>query len=102
VRRDGGGGERRCDGETDSCGAVVHGEWWLLALAGREGKRAARAGDAVRVCVRGRCGRTFPAGEGSGAKINQEPKDQHYGDWAYGAEDLEGRRWCFGMRLRHA
>lgn len=37
----------------------------------------------------------------AGAKIVEEPADQHYGDRRYGAEDPEGHEWYFATPLRN-
>jgi len=39
----------------------------------------------------------FARAKKAGAKILEEPKDTHYGDRRYGAEDPEGHQWYFAQ-----
>lgn len=42
----------------------------------------------------------FERAKAAGATILAEPRDEHYGDRMYRAEDAEGYRWQFGQRVK--
>jgi uncharacterized glyoxalase superfamily protein PhnB len=46
--------------------------------------------------VDGHCGRARAAG----AKIVEEPHETEYGEYQYGAEDLDGHHWLFARHAR--
>jgi len=85
-------------------GAQLHlGEAWIMVNRARPG----RASPASLGCdtqsltifiadVDAHCERARAAG----AKITEEPHETPYGEWQYGAEDLEGHRWLFSRHVR--
>ena len=42
----------------------------------------------------------FARAKAEGAKIVEELNETIYGEWQYGATDLEGHRWLFSRHLR--
>jgi PhnB protein len=101
------GFEERLRIENDQ-GRVNHGELKLgdgLVMVGEPGsgyenpnKRGGRATAGVNVYVDD-VDAHFERAKAAGAKINEEPADQDYGDRRYIAEDLEGHDWFFAKRL---
>jgi PhnB protein len=101
------GFEARMRMENDQ-GRVSHGELKLgdgLVMIGEPGsgyenpnKRGGRATAGVNVYVDD-VDAHFERAKAAGAKINEEPADQDYGDRRYIAEDLEGHDWFFAKRL---
>jgi uncharacterized glyoxalase superfamily protein PhnB len=92
----------------DDQGHVRHGELQLgdgLVMVGEPGagyenpnKRGGRATAGVNVYVDD-VDAHFERAKAAGAKINEEPADQDFGDRRYIAEDLEGHDWFFAQRL---
>jgi uncharacterized glyoxalase superfamily protein PhnB len=101
------GFEERLRIENDQ-GRVNHGELKLgdgLVMVGEPGsgyenpnKRGGRATAGVNVYVDD-VDAHFERAKAAGAKINEEPADQDYGDRRYIAEDLEGHDWFFAQQL---
>jgi uncharacterized glyoxalase superfamily protein PhnB len=101
------GFEERLRIENDQ-GRVSHGELKLgdgLVMVGEPAsgyenpnKRGGRATAGVNVYVDD-VDAHFERAKAAGAKINEEPADQDYGDRRYIAEDLEGHDWFFAKRL---
>jgi uncharacterized glyoxalase superfamily protein PhnB len=89
-------------------GRVGHGELMLgdgLVMVGEPGggyenpnKRGGRATAGVNVYVED-VDAHFKRAKAAGAKINEEPTDQSFGDRRYIAEDLEGHDWFFSQSL---
>jgi uncharacterized glyoxalase superfamily protein PhnB len=42
----------------------------------------------------------FERAKSAGAKIVEEPHETIYGEWQYGAEDIEGHHWLFSRHAR--
>jgi uncharacterized glyoxalase superfamily protein PhnB len=101
------GFEERMRMENDE-GRVKHGELVVgdgLVMVGEPGsgyenpnKRGGRGTAGVNVYVDD-VDAHFERAKGAGAKINEEPSDQDYGDRRYIAEDLEGHDWFFSQQL---
>jgi uncharacterized glyoxalase superfamily protein PhnB len=101
------GFEERMRMEKDQ-GRVGHGELELnggLVMVGEPGsgyespsKRGGRSTAGVNVYVDD-VDAHFERAKAAGAKINEEPADQDFGDRRYIAEDLEGHDWFFAQQL---
>jgi uncharacterized glyoxalase superfamily protein PhnB len=93
---------------TNDEGRVNHGELVLgdgLVMVGEPGggyenpnKRGGRATAGVNVYVDD-VDAHFERARAAGAKINEEPSNQDFGDRRYIAEDPEGHDWFFSQRL---
>jgi predicted enzyme related to lactoylglutathione lyase len=85
-------------------GAQVHlGNAWIMLKRGQPGNESpAQLGygtQSLTVFV-GDVNAHFERAKAAGAKIFEEPHETVYGEWQYGAVDLDGHHWLFSQHAR--
>ena len=85
-------------------GAQLHlGDAWVMVRAGRNGyKNPAELGfgtQSLTIFVQ-EVEQHFDRAQAAGAKIVEDLHETEYGEFQYGAEDLEGHHWLFSRHTR--
>jgi uncharacterized glyoxalase superfamily protein PhnB len=85
-------------------GAQMHlGDAWIMLQSARPGRSSpAQSGcltQSLTVFVDD-VDAHYERAQAAGAKIVEDPHETVYGEWQYGAEDLEGHRWLFSRHAR--